>query len=165
MLNISGVGTSVMIIALQSFPMGFNITQFADEEDPISVEPVEPVGYEMLYDGGMVSYDKASPVVVSIAVPPNTDDDINLKVLLQSRKGGLRLLPISDITTMIISYPDNDRVVLTNGTILSGPLADSIASSGRKKSNVYKFVFATFGGAQSGKEVVAGVVQNVLGIF
>ncbi|WLW40839.1 hypothetical protein GNAINCEL_00057 [Serratia phage KKP 3709] len=49
---------------------------------------------------------------------------------------------------MIISYPGNDKVVLTNGTIFSGPVADSIASSGRKKSNVYKFVFATFGGAQ-----------------
>lgn len=165
MLNISGFGTSIRLVAIQSFPMGFNITAFADEEDPISIDPVEPVGYELLYDGGIVAFDKAAPVIVSIAVTPNTQDDINLKVLLQSRKGGLQLMPISDITTMIISYPDNDKVILTGGTILSGPLADSIASSGRKKSNVYKFVFATFGGAQSGKEIGAGIIQNVLSIL
>ncbi|WLW40838.1 hypothetical protein GNAINCEL_00056 [Serratia phage KKP 3709] len=56
MLNISGFGTVATIIALQTFPMGFNVTAFADEEDPITIDAIEPVGYEMLYDGGIASY-------------------------------------------------------------------------------------------------------------
>jgi hypothetical protein len=49
--------------------------------------------------------------------------------------------------------------------MLSGPIADSITSSGRKKGNVYHFVFGSFDGAQSFKEHAAGVARVALSLL
>lgn len=163
MQDVTGWGTSVTVVALQTFPQGFKLTQFADDKDPLTIEDLEPVGYEMLYDGNLFAYDKAAPVMVSVSVIPNTEDDINLKILLQTKKGGIRLLPISDVTSMVISYPDGGMTILSGGTILSGPPADSINQAGRKIGNTYKFVFASIAGAQSNKQTGATIIQNILG--
>ena len=55
MINVSGTGTSVTLLALQSFPMGFTLSNFADDIDPMTSEEVEPTGFEMLYDGEEVN--------------------------------------------------------------------------------------------------------------
>lgn len=162
MINISGYGTKVNIVALQTFPMGFTVKQFADDADPISVDQTEPVGYDLQFDGGIVVYDKAAVVRVSLSVIPNTDDDINLKLLLQARKGGFKWLPIQDVTSMVINYPDGGKVALTMGTIIDGPLADSIQSSGRRRSNTYTFVFSAFGGAQNSRQLITSGIQSIL---
>lgn len=165
MENISGFGTKVTIVAIQSFPQGFSLSKFADDKDPVAIDDIEPIGYQMLYDGGLFAFDKAVPVTVSVSVIPNTDDDINLKILLQTKKGGFRYLPIEDLVSMIISYPNGGTAILTNGTIISGPPADSITQAGRRQSNTYKFAFATFAGAQSGQQIAAGIAQNILSIL
>lgn len=164
MIDVSAFGTGINIVATTSFPMGFSLSQFADDEDPISIQDVEVSGFEKLYDGGIFTFDKTSPVLLSVGIMPNTDDDSNLKILMQMRKSSPSLLPLQDTTSMIITYPDGGRVVLTSGSILSGALADSITTQGRKKGNVYHFVFGTFAGAQSASEIVAGIAQNLLSL-
>lgn len=165
MVNISGFGVKVNIVALQTFPMGFTVSKFTDDTDAIRIDPTEPVGYDLQFDGSIVVYDKASVIRVSLSVIPNTDDDINLKLLLQARKGGFKWLPIQDVTSMIITYPDGGRVALSMGTILSGPFADSIQQSGRRGSNTYDFVFAAFGGAQNSRQLITSGIQSILGLL
>lgn len=165
MIDVSGFGTGITVVAIQSFPAGFNLSQFADDADPLQVEAVEPVGYEMLYDGSLFAFDKAAAIKLSVSVIPGSDDDINLKILLQARKGAVKLVPLPDVTTMAISYPDGGRVMLTNGTIISGPLADSIQTTGRKKGNQYTFAFGSFAGAQSAKQLVSSIAQNLLSLL
>jgi hypothetical protein len=65
---------------------------------------------------------------------------------------------------MIICYPDGGKVAMSNGTILAGPLADSLTAQGRRKGNVYHFVFGTFAGAQSASELVASIGSNILSL-
>lgn len=163
MEQISGFGTSITVVAIQSFPQGFKITKFADDKDPLTVQELEPVGYEVLYDGNIFAFDKGAPVMVEISVMPNTEDDDNLKILLQTRKGGVKLLPVSDVTSMVITYGDGGTVILSGGTILAGPPADSITQAGRKAGNTYKFVFALIANAQSSRVAAGTVVQNILG--
>lgn len=165
MINVSGFGLKVNIVALQTFPMGFNIEHFADSENAIEFDPIEPVGYEMLFDGELFAFDKAAPVIVSIGVIPQTDDDINLKILLTSKKGNVNWLPFNDITTMVINYPDGGKVVLSNGTILSGPIGDSVLQSGRKDCNTYRFAFGTVAGLQSSKQTIATAAQAIIGLL
>jgi hypothetical protein len=154
-----------LVLAIQSFPMGFNIKSLADDVDPLVVEETEPVGFEMLHDGSLFSYDKAAPIKVSITVIPGSDEDINCKILLQSKKGSVKLIPLSDSTSMVITYPDGGRVILSGGTIVRGQMADSIMMTGRKKGNTYTFVFGSFAGAQSAGQLVASVAQNVLSLL
>jgi hypothetical protein len=162
MQNISGFGTSVTVIATQSFPLGFNITQFADDTDPIAVDPTEPNGFELLYDGSLFAFGKAAPIKLSVSVIPGSDDDINLKILLAANKSASSYIPLPDITSMVISYADGGRVVLSNGTILNGPLADAIAPTGRRKSNTFTFVFGEFAGVQSVRQLIGGLVNTGL---
>lgn len=163
MIDVSGFGTGIVIVALQSFPMGFSLSKFADDAEPISAKDIEAVGYEMLYDGTLFSFDKAAPVELSVSVIPGSDDDLNLKILLSSKKGAKKLIPLTDVTSMVITYPDGGRVILTNGTILRGPLVDSIETSGRRKSNTFTFVFGGITGAQSATQVIADVAATILG--
>jgi hypothetical protein len=164
MIDISAFGTGITVIATTSFPVGFSISSFADDEDPLNVENTEVSGYEKLYDGSIFTYDKTSPLLLSVGVIAGSDDDINLKILMQMRKSSPQLLPLPDTTSMVICYPDGGKVAMSNGTILSGPLADSLTAQGRRKGNVYHFVFGTFAGAQSASELVATVAQNVLSL-
>ena len=165
MVNISGFGLKLNIVALQTFPMGFDIESFADDADALFIDDTETSGYEMDFDGSLVAYDKAAPILVAVSVIPNSEDDINLKLLLQSRKASFKWLPIQDVTTMVVTYPDRGRVVFSNGTIVSGPMADSILSSGRRKSNTYRFAFGAFAGAQSSRQLVVGTIQSLLGLI
>lgn len=163
MQDISGFGTNVTIVATQSFPLGFTVTRFADDVDPIGVEETEPNGFEMLYDGSLFPYGKAAAIKISISVIANSSDDVNLKLLLSANKSSSSLIPLPDITTMVITYPDGGRVVLSNGTILKGTFADAIAPAGRRKSNTYTFVFGNFAGAQNARELIGGIINAFLG--
>lgn len=165
MENISGFGTGIMILALKSFPFGFSLSKFADDVDPIAAKDISPFAYELLYDGSIVTYSQTSPVEVDISVIPNSEDDINLKILLNNKPGALSILPFEDFTSMVVTYPDGGRVILSNGSILSGPPLDSISTEGRRKGNTYRFVFGTLIGAQNAKQFVTGAIQGVLGVI
>jgi Tol biopolymer transport system component len=113
----------------------------------------------MLYDGSLFAYDKSAAIKVNVTVIAGTSDDINFKILLQARKGTAQVLSIPDITSMVITYPDGGRVMFSNGTIIGGPLADNLMTSGRKKGNTYSFVFGSFAGAQSPIELGATIFR------
>jgi hypothetical protein len=162
MIDISGFGVSVTIIALSSFPQGFELTTFADDKDPLSAEEVETTAYEELFDGSLFFFDKTAPIKVEVNVVAGSDDDINMKILLQTRKGAAKIIPIPDVTSMIVSYPDGGRVMLTNGSIVKGPLLDSITTDHRRKGNTYTFVFGSFAGAQSATELVSTIAQTAM---
>ncbi len=165
MINISGTGTGIVIVALQSFPMGFNLTQFADDIDPLAAEEVEATGFEMLYDGSLFAFDKAAPIMLTVGVIAGSSDDINLKIMLQTRKSNVSILPFQDVVSAVISYPDGGRIILSNGALIKGPLIDGIQNTGRKKGNAYTFAFGSFAGAQSAKQLVASVAQAALGLL
>jgi hypothetical protein len=155
MIDISSAGSGITIFSVSSFPMGFQLSAFADDVDPLSIQATEVSGFERLYDGTIFSFDKTSPILLSVGVIPNTEDDINLKILLQKRKSNSNALPLPDGVTMVISYADGGRNVLSHGSILAGSIADSLMSQGRKKGNEYHFVFGSFDGFQSFQQAVA----------
>jgi hypothetical protein len=162
MIDISGFGTGVTILALSSFPQGFKLSQFADDSDPLTFDETETSDFELLYDGSLFTFDQASAIKMQVSVIPGSDDDINLKILLQARKGSAKLIPLPDITSAYIGYGNGGSVLLSDGSIIKGPLADSITTQGRKKANTYTFVFGSFAGAQSAGQVVATLAQNVI---
>jgi hypothetical protein len=159
--DVSGFGTSALIVALNSFPLGFLVTQFADDTDGIAIETIETTGFELLYDGSIFFYDKAAPIKVNVSVIAGMEDDINLAILLQARKGSFSLIPLPDVTSMIVSYPDGGRVAYSNGSMVAGPLGTSVSGSGRFKTNTYSFVFGAFAGFQSALETVATVGRAI----
>lgn len=162
MINISGYGLKATIVAVQTFPSGFTVKSFADSTNALTFEIMEPVGYKVLFDGSLFCFDKGAPVIVSIGVLPQTDDDINLKLLLTSKKSTSSWAEFLDITSMVVNYPDGGKVVLSNGSIISGPVGDTVLASGRRDCNVYKFAFGTVAGLQSTTETIGTTIQALL---
>ena len=163
MQNISGFGAKVTVVATVSFPVGFDITQFADDKDPLKIEEVELTGFELLIDGSLFTFNKGAAIKVEISVIPGSDDDINLKILLQAKKGSV--IPLPDVTSIAITYGNGGIVGFSAGAIVSGPLADSISSDARLVGNRYTFVFGEFSGAQSVKEIATDVGRALIGAF
>lgn len=164
MQNISGFGLSLVIVALQTFPLGIKVSAFPDDVDPLIVEDNESTKIEMLYDGTLFAYDTSNPILVSVSVIPYSDDDINLRILLSTRKTGIKWLPIDDVTSMVINYPDGDRVVYSGGSIVSGPTSDSVTQNGRRKTNTYKFAFGSVSTLQA-KQITADAINAALGLL
>lgn len=165
MIDVSGFGLKATIVAIQSFPMGFTVQQFSDDVDPLEIQDDVPGAYEMMYDGSLFAYTQANPILVKISVLPGSDDDVNLQILLSARRMTNKLLPISDVTSMVVSYPDGSKAIFSNGSIISGPPAASVKAEGRKKGNTYLFVFGSSAGAQTTTQVVSEAIQGIAGLF
>jgi hypothetical protein len=161
--DVSAFGTSVTVVATKSFPSGFKVTQFADEVDPVSVEPMEPSAYEILIDVSLFFYQKGAPIKVSISVIAGTPDDENLRIILNNRKGTKGVIALPDTCTLTVSYPNGSPSVFTGGGIISGPPADSVqAGAGRRKSNTYTFAFGEVGG--TGSNSIGSKIGTALGV-
>jgi hypothetical protein len=141
MVNISGSGLELTLIATGAFPAGFQITQFADDGDPLDFPSIDIAGTGMGLNGDLVVYNTPNPITVTLNVIPNSTDDTNLSILFQLNRVGRGKKSINSTITMIGVYPDNRVVTLINGVITSGQPSNSISSDGRMKSKAYSFVF------------------------
>ena len=141
--NIGGFGTSLRLIASVTFPAGITITQFADDSDPLDIQSIQVADTAMDVNGTLYGWSKANPPKVTLGVNPNTDDDINLSILLEANRPANGKNPANDKITISCIYPDGSTATLSDGFITDGMPANSIASAGRLKSKAYSFAFQT----------------------
>lgn len=139
--NIAGFGLEVTIVATNTFPIGFQITQFVDDTDPLDSPAITIAETALGLNGDQVSWSTATSIPVSLSVIPGSADDTNLALLFEANRVGSGKTGALDDITMIVSYPDDTPTTLLGGTITSGPGVQSVASAGRKKSNTYSFTF------------------------
>lgn len=141
MQDISGYGISTNIVADTTFPSGFDVTQFADDADPVDATSLQLADKAMGINGDLIVWSKAAPLLVTIAVIPGSDDDRNLAVLAEANRTAKGKSPARDIIDMTINYPDGSTATLSNGKITDAIPMQSVASAGRMKSKPYAFVF------------------------
>lgn len=141
MANISGFNAEVRLLSTVTFPGGIVLTQFADDSDPIDIPNLQVGETAMGLNGDLITWSRANPIVLNIAVIPGSEDDQNLAVLLEvNRPGRGKIMPI-DIITLNISYPQGNVVQFINGAITEGAPVSSVVSTGRMRSKVYSFSF------------------------
>lgn len=141
MENIGGFGLKVVLVASSTFPAGINITQFADDADPLDSPAVDLSEPAMGLNGDLVAWGKAVPIPLTINVIPGSDDDKNLEILARINKVGAGKNAVADTINVTAVYPDGSKATFISGTITNAPLASSVASSGRLKSKAYSFAF------------------------
>lgn len=141
MQNISGYGLSITVIASKTFPIGFPVSQFADDADPLDVPSLQIGDSAMGLNGDLISWSKANPLVITLNVVPNSLSDINLSILLEANRVGRGKIGAKDNITMNISYPSGNFVSLINGIITDGMPFNAVSSEGRLKSRSYVFTF------------------------
>ena len=141
--DISGFGIQARIVASNTFPLGFTVTQFSDDADPFDVGSQTIAETAMTLNGDLIKWSTATIIPVTINVIPNSEDDLNLAVLLEANRVGQGKTSARDVITIVATYPDPDTRTTTfiNGAIVEGMTANSIASGGRFKTKNYLFNF------------------------
>lgn len=139
--DISGFGLKLWVVASETFPAGFPVSQFADDADPLDLPSITIAETGMGVNGDLVKWSKANPLKITIAVIPGSVDDLNLGILYDANRVARGKRGARDKITMTGIYGDDSTVILKEGIITDGQPANSVASAGRLKSKVYGFTF------------------------
>lgn len=171
-MNIGEYGLRIFIVAAQTFPMGFELKTFSDDIDPVVFDRVRPVKYEHLIDGSLFFYNTSFALNLNISVISGSTDDQNLKMILQNKMSPSLvsslfsdLTGIEDTMVMVVNYATNGSLILSDGNLIAGNIADTVLSSGRRKSNSYQFVFNNVTNLQGIQTDVMSLVTNIGGLL
>lgn len=140
-MDISVAGSEVSIISNPTFPAGFTITEWATDADPLTIEDVQVAQSEIGVNGDVISWHRAAMVNVDMNVIPNSESDKNLMILTATNKVEKNKVSLHDNITMVIAYADGTIKTFSEGTIVSGSVANSMVNDGKIRSKNYKFTF------------------------
>lgn len=140
-IEASGFGARVNLIASQTFPAGLEITEFADDTNPVDMPNVQVSDVAMGVNGHLIRWSKANPIIATIGVIPGGVDDDNLRALAVANRASRGRRAVLDNITMTITYPNGSNKRLLRGVITDGSLGKGVASSGRLQTGAYTFKF------------------------
>jgi hypothetical protein len=146
MQEISGFGLKVHIMASSTFPVGFPVTQFADDADPFDAPAIAYADKAMGLNGDLITWSKATPIDITINVIPDSADDLNLQILAEANRVSKGKTSARDVITLTRIDAAGRIAVLSNGRLTNAPPLSSVASAGRKKTAAYTFTFESKAG-------------------
>ena len=145
MQDISGFGTTILLRASVTYPVGLPhaITEFPDDTDPFDLPELEIAQAEMGLNGDMIVWAKAAPIIITLNLIPGSVSDLALMVLAEQNRIGRGKQSVGDRITLTRIWPNNIRapLVLAEGRLTNAPAGTGVASSGRMKTNAYTFKF------------------------
>lgn len=141
MQDVSGFGLKLRLIASVTFPAGITVTQFADDADPFDLPSQQVADKAMGLNGDLVTWSTANPILATLNVIPDSDDDRNLAILLNANRVGRGKSSARDVITLVGVYPSGRTATLSVGKITDGSPGNSVSSAGRMKSKAYQFAF------------------------
>lgn len=139
--DVSGFGLRVRLVASVTFPAGIDLSQFADDADPFDLPSIQVADKAMGVNGDLIVWSKANPLLVTLNLIPNSEDDRNMGVLLEANRPARGKLPARDVVTLTGIYPDGRSITLSGGAVTDGMPGQSVSSAGRMKSKSYAFAF------------------------
>lgn len=140
-VDVSALGIKATLVAAPSYPVGFTITQFADDGDSLNVPDMTIMQSGMGVNGDLVVWRTAVPCEVDINVIPGTDDCKNLENLFKLNMVQKNKLASKDVITLTIQHPNGKIDILTNGYIIGGKPVQDYSASGRAKTRTFRFMF------------------------
>lgn len=141
MIDVSGTGLSITVIASNTYPSGILCTAFADDTDPMDFPELTITEYGMGLNGDLITWSSPQALQFSISVVPGTPEDEALEFLFEANRVAKGKRAARDIITITVNYPNGTRKTLRPGKIVSGLPGKGIASGGRVKTSTYGFVF------------------------
>lgn len=139
--DLSGFGTVINLVASVTFPVGFNISQFADDADPFDIPGIPVKEGAMGLNGDLITWSKATPLKATVNVIEGSDDDTNLSIVFEANRVSRGKASVGDVIQLSVVYPSGRTLTLANGVMTQGQPGPSIASAGRLKTKQYQFMF------------------------
>lgn len=140
-IDVSAMGLKVLIQAMPSFPVGFEVSHFSDDGDSLNISDMTTMETAMGVNGDLIAWRVATPCEIEINVIPGTQDCENLETLFNLNITQKNRVSSKDVITMVITHPDGKQTLLTNGYIIGGKPAQDYSSNGRANSRSFRFVF------------------------
>lgn len=141
MINVSGYGASIRLVASTTFPNGVTLTDFADDADPIDAPDLQISEAAMGLNGDLIVWNRANPLECGVNIIPTSESDVNLDVLAAANRVGKRKTSAKDVITLVLTYPSGLVITLNKGTLTTGSVIPGIQSQGRVKTRQYRFKF------------------------
>lgn len=141
MNNVGTNGLYAYMIASKTMPVGFKISQFADDADSIQIHEAQTGTAVLDLNGRIVSYASAVPLTVSLAVIANSAEDQILAVLYNANRAAVTSKLAHDSISVVISFPNGGIRTFVKGRIISGVASSSATAEGRMPGNIYTFAF------------------------
>lgn len=141
MPDISNFGSVVNVIASNSFPVGFPITQFSDDADPFDFPSIQIADVAMGVNGDLITWSRANPLPATLSVIVGSEDDIALQIIAKNNRVGKGKQNALDSITITVIYPDETTVTFTGGKMTNAMFGKSGTSQGRLKTRSYQFMF------------------------
>lgn len=139
--DISALGIKATIRAVPSYPVGFTLTQFADDGDSLNVPDMTIMQSGMGVNGDMVVWRTAVPCQIDINLIPDTDDCRNMENLFKLNMTQKNKVSSKDVLTLTVEHPNGRIDVLTNGYIIGGKPVQDYSANGRAKTRTFRMVF------------------------
>jgi len=140
--DISAFGTSVILVASETFPtVGIEIDEFADDVDAIAFEPLQVGDHAMGLNGDLVTWSTPNAILMTIAVIPGGANDRNLSILAEANRVGKGKRAVLDTITGTKVAPGEEPVIYTNGKMIQATPSTGAQQGGRKGTKTFQFAF------------------------
>ncbi len=139
--DISGFGSIINIIASNTAPQGFPITEFSDDQDAFDFPSVKIGDAAMGLNGDLIIWAKAIPLPGTISCIVGSDSDNALQLIAKNNLVGKNKANAKDFITITVVYPDDSTVTFTGGKMTDAMFGKSASSAGRFKTRTYGFLF------------------------
>ncbi len=158
MIDVSAFGTKCYLLASTTYPTGFAVKSFADDVDPIVLDPITIAQSKRDVNGKFYSSGKGAVIPMSVSVIAGSDEEVSLATIVRANFNSTAVRPAMDEINLTLSYQDGTIVIFTQGRMISGPPAPSVVMSGRSKSSTF---IIHFGGVSTNN--VKSAIRQGLG--
>lgn len=143
-IDVSGFQTELNLVASNTFPSGFSITQFGEGVDPFDIPSLKIGDGKMGLNGTLITNSVASAIPLTLNVIAQSEEDDNLQILLNANRVAFGKRGARDIITLTVIYSNGGFVTFNEGIITDGMPAASIGSDNRFKPQAYSFIFESY---------------------
>ena len=144
MTDLSTTGMALRVLASNTFPQGFTVTEFASDSDPWDAPNLDIATVEMDLNGNLNSFSTPVPLTRTIGMTPGSEDEANMRALYEANRVGKDKRSARDVITIVATWPDGSTETLGNGKMTSGPSGKSTTQAARMKSVTYGFAFESY---------------------
>ena len=144
MTDLSTTGVAFRVVATNTFPQGFTVTQFASDADPWDAPSIDIATTEMDLNGNLNSWSTPVPMTRTIGMTPGTEEERNMRALYEANRVGKDKRSARDRITIVATWSDGSTETLGGGKMISGPSGKSTTQAARMKSVTYGFAFESY---------------------
>lgn len=141
MENVTGTGIKITLYSEPTLPQGITITTLPADTDPLDSPAAQIAEYQTGANGDLILYKHAVPIEVNFSTVPGSEEDKMLEILYDANRVAKNKMSYTDTITMVIQYPNDRTVVLTNGFLVRGTAIIGIAGDGKQKTRNWGCVF------------------------